>query len=248
MHRNTLVMLMSLFVLTVSPMNAAGQFSAGIVMSDVRPTTGLGTCVLTNQSREETVLAVLDTRPLEQETAQVVLLHMQEAVSLEANAQPTDIDAQYALAAVLGSRAEVEGGRTLVKTAQALHAQTLHVLSLDPDHGGAQYLMGRLHAGVMRMDRVTRFVAIRLLGGGALSGASWGEARARLEAAVMDDPCVPDHHYELARLYAERGDRNLAISQLEQLDDLTPSAPFASVFERASELLDELRLQSAGSD
>lgn len=242
--RMTMMAVISItLVLGPGATDAAGQFTTRIALADVAPTTGLGSCV--PETEEEALAAVLGTRTLDREEAKIELLRLQEALATASADRPDDVDLRYALATVFGSRANVEGGRTRVKAAQAMYTQALRVLELDPDHAGAHHLLGRLHAGVMRMDRISRFVATRLLGGGALAGASWSEARVRLEAAVVADPCVPDHHFELARLYAERGQPELAIERLERLDDLTPTPPFADTFERASELLEELLREGA---
>ncbi|MCH2469777.1 MAG: hypothetical protein MK486_07160 [Gemmatimonadetes bacterium] len=91
---------------------------------------------------------------------------------------------------MIGGRTEIEGGHTKIGLAKALHAQEGAVLSLQPDHPGAQHLLGRLHAAIMRMNRVRRFLATKVLGRGALASASWQEAQRLLEAAASGDPCI----------------------------------------------------------
>ena len=161
--------------------------------------------------------ALSQARELGGDAAKSALSRMQDSLALEAAARPHDVQVQYLLAASMGLRADVEGGRERIRAAQELYSQAHRVLVLEPDHAGAQYLLGRLHAAVMRLDKVTRFLAKRLVGGAALSEASWEEAQRLMEAAASGDPCTPEYHYELARLYAERGDHQRAALQLETL-------------------------------
>ena len=60
--------------------------------------------------------------------------------------------------------------------------------------------------------------------GDALDGASWETAETLLEAAVQGDPCVPDHHFELARVYAHTGDVDGAERALASVRELTADA------------------------
>lgn len=168
---------------------------------------------------------VLRASTLPGDEAGAVLAPLQDSLMQAVETHPDDVDLRYLLAVVLGARAETASGRDKIRIAGNLHAQLQVVLDLDPDHAGAEYLLGRLHAAVMRMSRVSRFVATRLLGGGTLAGATWDEAQRLLEAAVAHDPCVPDYHFELARLYAERGDTARAREQLRQTMRLGARSP-----------------------
>lgn len=135
--------------------------------------------------------------------------------------QPDDAAAQYRLAAVIGARLDYEKGRTKMSRAEQLRDQAKRVLELDPAHAGASYMLGRLHASVLRLSGFKRFMAKQLFGGRALDGASWEEAQELLEVAVREDPCVPEHHFELARVYAQRGDAPGAERELEAVRELT---------------------------
>jgi tetratricopeptide (TPR) repeat protein len=128
-----------------------------------------------------------------------------------------NVGRRFALAAVLGMRADREGGRTKVKAASALYEELDVVLALDQDHAEAHYMMGRLHAGVRRMNGVTRWIATNLLGGDTLKKASWEEAERHLAFAVTHAPEVPDHHLQLARVYRDTGRPELAIPELEHV-------------------------------
>ena len=157
-----------------------------------------------------------------------------------ANAE-SDVERLHELAAVLGTLTELQGASAKVKTAQELEDLTRRILELEPGHAGTHHIVGRLHAAVMRLSRIERFVATRMLGGSALSAASWETARHHLEAAATRDPCSPQHRYELAKLYAERGDPTSAAQQLTELLRTPPMGRFEShIAELASTLLASL--------
>jgi hypothetical protein len=134
---------------------------------------------------------------------------------------PDDVVLQHRLAALLGARAVLGAGRARIAAARELHHQASRVLALDPGHPGAHHILGRLHAGVLRLDRISRFLATRVSGGDALAGASWDEARRHLELAEREEPCRPEHHVELARLHRERGDPAAALVEVGHAIALT---------------------------
>jgi tetratricopeptide (TPR) repeat protein len=136
-----------------------------------------------------------------------------------------NVGRRFALAAVLGMRADREGGRTKVKAAAALHDELQVVLALDPDHAQAHYMMGRLHAGVRRMNGVVRWLATNLLGGETLKQASWEEAERHLTFAEGRAPEVPDHHLQLARVYRDTGRPELALPELDHVLGMTVTSP-----------------------
>jgi hypothetical protein len=131
-----------------------------------------------------------------------------ELDSLESEARrgatesPNDAAAQYRLAAVMGAGLDLEDGLSKVSGASELHDQVARVLALDPEHAGASYMLGKMHASVLRLSGFKRFMAKTELGGDAMGDASWETALPRLELAVRKEPCVPEHHFELARAYA----------------------------------------------
>lgn len=136
-----------------------------------------------------------------------------------------NVGRRFALAAVLGMRADREGGRTKVKAAAALHDELTVVLSLDPEHAQAHYMMGRLHAGVRRMNGVVRWLATNLLGGDTLKQASWEEAERHLTLAEGRAPEVPDHHLQLARVYRDTGRPELALPELDHVLSMRATSP-----------------------
>jgi hypothetical protein len=146
---------------------------------------------------------VARARDLESSEAALAALDgLEPEARRHAEASPNDALAQYRLAAVMGARLDHQSGTDKMSGAEALQEQAERVLTLEPVHPGASYMIGKLHASVRRLGGVKRFLAGALFGGGALKGASWEEARSLLEQAVRGDPCVPEHHFELARVYA----------------------------------------------
>lgn len=134
-----------------------------------------------------------------------------------------DIGRRYALAVVLGLRANSEGGQTKVRAASDLSKELETILAADPSHAGARHMLGRLHAGIRRMNRVTRWIATNLLGGDELKRATWELAEENLRFAEEHSPGVADHHLQLALLYRDTGRRDLAVAELQHVMEFEAS-------------------------
>jgi len=146
------------------------------------------------------------------------LLREAEAEARRASdAAPDDVGRRFAVAVVLGLRADREGGRTKVKAADALHRELVRILEQDTEHARARHLLGRLHAGVRRMNSVVRWIATKLLGGDTLAEATWEEAERNLAFAEQHAPEVPDHHLQLANLYRDTDRPGLALVEIEHV-------------------------------
>ena len=131
--------------------------------------------------------------------------------------RPHDVARRFALAVVLMSRSDAEGGRTRVRTTSEFHGELEAILELDPQYAPAHHLMGRLYAGVRRANRIIRWIATHLLGGGALKKATWQTAEEHLSFAEQQAPEVSDHHFQLAILYADTDRLELALEELEHV-------------------------------
>ena len=129
---------------------------------------------------------------------------------------PNDPEPRYLYAAAMALRGVEEGGRTRVSLAQRAHEQAAITLTVAPNHAGAQYVLGRIHAAVMRLSGFKRWVATKILGGKALSGASWETAESFLAEAARLQPEVPSHHYELGALYLDTDRPELALAAFER--------------------------------
>ncbi|MCG6954843.1 MAG: hypothetical protein LJF04_02540 [Gemmatimonadetes bacterium] len=136
-----------------------------------------------------------------------------------------DVGRRFALAVVLGLRASREGGRTKVLAASALYKELQAILALDPENARARHMLGRLQAGVLRMSRVTRWIATNLLGGGELKKANWKEAESNLVFAEEHAPEVSDHHLQLAYLYRDTERPELALREVSHVLALPAVSP-----------------------
>ena len=135
------------------------------------------------------------------------------------------VERRFSLAVVLGLRAEYEGGRTKIRAAAGLYEELTAVLEREPEHARAQHLLGRLHAGVRRMNRITRFIATRLFGGSVLAGASWEDAERYLAFAEREVPDVSDHHMQLAALYRDTSRPGLARLEIRHVLAIEATSP-----------------------
>jgi hypothetical protein len=183
-----------------------------------------GSCAASTESSDAFLAEVARARELESPKAVEAALDVLEPDARRIAAElPNDAAAQYRLAAVMGARLDYEKGGAKMSGAEQVRDQAQRVLALEPQHAGASYMLGRIHASVLRMSGFKRFLAKQLFGGGALEGASWEEAQALLETAVLQDPCVPEHHFELARVYAHQGNDEGAERALQSVRELTAS-------------------------
>ncbi|MCG6986749.1 MAG: tetratricopeptide repeat protein [Gemmatimonadetes bacterium] len=231
---------MLLSTLLVAPTTLSAQRGT-IRVPEVRPVLNVDACSGFSENASGVLALTLQALTGDRSEARSILVRLQDSLSALTPARPTDVALQFDLALVMGARTEVEGGRDKLRTAEDLLGQVKHVLEVDPSHPGAQYLLGRLNAAVMRMSPISRFVATHLLGASALSGASWAEARRLLESAAEGAPCSPDAQYELARLYTDRGEPTLAMARLQRLLLLRANDPHArEVIEKGKSLLETL--------
>ncbi len=151
-----------------------------------------------------------------------------------------DVGRRFALAVVLASRADIEGGRTKVHTAAEFHRELEAILELDPQHARARHLLGRLYAGVRRSNWITRWIATNLLGGGELKKATWQAAEEHLSYAEEQAPEVSGHHLQLAALYADTDRLELALQELEHVFQLPVVSPIERVvWDEALEVKEE---------
>lgn len=154
-----------------------------------------------------------------------MLIEAEELARTATVGHENNVGRRFALAVVLGMRADREGGRTKVHAASAMHDELQWVLDLEPDHARARFMMGRLHAGVRRMNRITRWLATNLLGGATLKEASWETAEQHFSFAEARAPEVPDHHLQLARLYDDTDRAGLALREVEHVLAMTAVSP-----------------------
>jgi hypothetical protein len=244
--RAVLLLCAALLAVLSVPRATSGQ-TPGVKLFEPKPASMVTRCEGGGIWQDPVVEAVREVLALsDKEEARARLLAWQDTLGRVAKTRPDDPQAQFRLAVALGARAEVEGGATRVRVAKQLGSQVDVVLALNPAHPGALHLRGRLHAAVLRLDGVKRFVATRIMGAGELGAASWEEARANLEAAEAADPCMSEHHYELARLYDELGDAAGAAREIGHVLALPPRGAYdRSVLAKAQRLLPAERVARA---
>ena len=139
-----------------------------------------------------------------------------EALSRRAiRVNPQDAEAHFHLARALGRRALSVGVRDRIKFATEVRAEALEALRHNATHPGALHVMGVWNAEVMRINGVSRFLAKNVLGGRVFGEASWDNAVSYMERAVAVDPDRIVHHLDLAKIYADLGNKAKARAHLE---------------------------------
>jgi hypothetical protein len=161
----------------------------------------------------------------DRDRAKQMLIEAEAAARAAAVGHESEVGRRFALAVVLGRRADIEGGRTKVTVAEEFHRELEAILELDPDHAQAHHLMGRLYAGVRRMGRLTRWIATNLLGGDELKKATWEAAEAHLLFAEERQPGISDYHLQLANLYRDTDRPSLALEEVAHVLDLPAETP-----------------------
>lgn len=183
------------------------------------------------------ILVEAATATSDRDGARDLLKRAERLARQEVVGHESDVERRLALAVVLGLRADREGGSARVRAASELHGELVRILELQPDHAGARHLLGRLHAGVRRMNRVTRWIATNLLGGDVLRKATWAEAEQNLAFAATHAPDVSDHHLQLANLYRDTNRPELALEEVDRALSLPARSPLErAVLEEAREL------------
>jgi hypothetical protein len=177
----------------------------------------------------------------DEETQRELLREAERHARASLAGHENEIGRRFGLAVVLGLRASREGGQTKVRAAADLSSVLEGILAIDPEHSGARHMLGRLHAGVRRMNRVTRWVATNLLGGDELKRATWEAAEEHLAFAEDRAPEVSDHHLQLALLYRDTGRPELARTEVAHVLALEAESPMElSVRDEARRVWSEL--------
>lgn len=130
---------------------------------------------------------------------------------------PRDAEAHFHLARALGLKALSVGVRERVRYATEIRVHALQALSLDSRHPGALHIMGAWNAEIMRLSGMERFLARKLLGGGVFREANWKDAVSYMEQAVEIDPDRLTHRLDLAKIYADIGEKAKAREQFERV-------------------------------
>lgn len=212
-----------------------------ITLPAVAPT--VGTAAARGALYEERVTQVLDaivagvSATSQEDSLAAFILAVDTAEAL-VRAVPGDAHAHYLYAVALGQRLELTGIREKVRLGAMTRAEAELALELDPDHPGAHHVLGRLHAGTMRMNPVSRFLARRVLGAEALEGASWERAEHHLIRAHELEPDNPRHTLELGVLYIDTDRPDEALEALRLAAEAPRRTPIDDqLVERAIRLI-----------
>jgi len=138
-------------------------------------------------------------------------------------ANPQSSITHFALARAMGRTALSLGARDRVKLAGEIRSAALESLRLDSTNAGALHVLGVWHANVMRLSGVARFLAKNLLGGKVFDEASWSDAVAYLERAVVLEPGRIVHKLALGSVYADTGEKAKARATYQAALALQPA-------------------------
>jgi hypothetical protein len=151
--------------------------------------------------------------------------HVQEAADARIHEAPDDLDARWWRVAALGLRIDHESPRQKVILAGVVRREAEEILTRDADHPGGHHALGRLHSGVLRLNPVLRFLALRLFGEAELGNATWADAEVHMQRAKAAVPCALIHRYELSRSFAYQRKYEEALAELDALLALPDRAP-----------------------
>jgi tetratricopeptide (TPR) repeat protein len=130
-------------------------------------------------------------------------------------ANPNDAEGHFELARAIGRNALTMGTKDKIKFAGVVREEALAAIKLNPNHAGAQHVMGVWNAEVMRLNGFSRMVAKNFLGGKVFGEASWDNAQKYMETATSLEPNRITHHLDLGAVYADRNERAKAVEQYD---------------------------------
>ena len=235
-------------ILTPGPAFAAGQASADSATIAMAPVTPLfdveAERELAYLRRTVAVRLALEAalRAENRADSLLVLTQAVDTAQLLVLSHPDDPESQYLFAVAVGQRLELSGTREKIQLGAITRSAAERALELDPEHAGAHHVLGRLNAATMRMGRVARFVARRLLGASALANVSWEAAEFHFAQALAIEPRNPRHSMELGILLADTGRREEAVSTLKYSIVQPPQTLADSLaVQRAARVLERLQ-------
>lgn len=153
-------------------------------------------------------------------------VHIERALELSrrfADTAPDEADAHYWLAVSLGLETEYSGPFAKLTSGKECYEVTMRALELDPEHAGAHELLGRIHAGVMRLPWVVRKLGASLGMNDALGEASWESAEEHLRRAAELDAAAIAPRLELGKLLVERDRAEESARWFERVLEIQPS-------------------------
>ena len=140
--------------------------------------------------------------------------------------RPDGIEGLYWRGAVTGRRALNAVPEYGAQLAQKAYDDAQTILTLDPHHGGAHNILGKIFFEVMSLSRIERFFGRTFVRTDALRESSWEKAELHLEEAATDWPDWVLFQYDLAELYRRRGRKDearAAYAHVARMSALHPS-------------------------
>ena len=155
--------------------------------------------------------------------------------------RPDGIEGLYWRGAAEGRRALNAGSNYGARLVQRVYDDAHAILALDPLHGGAHNLLGRVNYEIMDLPRIGRFLARRLVGNEALHDSSWEDAEHHLTRAAELWPDNVLFQLDLGDLYQRRGRDDEAREQLNKVAEMPAVHPADEYFkDLARRFLEEL--------
>jgi len=139
--------------------------------------------------------------------------------------RPDGIDGLWWRGAAAGRRALNAGSGYAAELAQRVYDDAHTILGLDPTHGGAHNLLGKLNYEIMSLSMIERFIGRHLVRKQALRDSSWEDAETHLRAAVESSPDLALFQFDLAQLYRKRGRDDEARIALRRVAEMVPMHP-----------------------
>jgi tetratricopeptide (TPR) repeat protein len=145
--------------------------------------------------------------------------------------RPDGIDGIYWRGAAVGRRAMNASPGYAADLAQRVYDDAHTILAMDPTHGGAHNLLGKLNYEIMSLSRIERFFGRHLVRKQALRDSSWEDAEEHLAAAARSWPDLVLFQFDLAQLYRKRGREDEARVALERVTEMAPTHPLDPSFQ-----------------
>ncbi len=260
-NRNILVTIPMLLVTTAASAQVSAQQSRIVLADDLRPTVRVVTPAERFALLEERALtepaeydvlwqtaeagAGLGAAQTDKETRMAIVRHARGYAQQAKALSPQGIQGRYWLAVSSGLLADDEGGKTRIRLAEEAWTEATWVLQADSLHAGAHHLKGRIHAAVMRLNPITRFLARTLIGGDVLGRASWESAEHHLRTAAELAPGDAVNHLELGMAYRDMGRHAEAVEAFSRAATTPPwRAADQRHIEQAMNMLAQMGVES----
>lgn len=155
--------------------------------------------------------------------------------------RPEGIDGLYWRGTAVGRRALNAGSGYAAELAQRLYDDAHAILAMDPTHGGAHNLLGKLNYEIMSLSTLERFIGRHLVRKQALRDSSWEDAETHLRAAAESWPDLVLFQFDLAQLYRKRDRDDEARDAFRRVIEMVPLHPVDTSFQAdARRYLEEL--------